>query len=81
MSTYNRRNYHFNPSRLFIKQIIDGWSVFNYGKHISRFFVDDKLTVKKGNFMTDNSIRTKLFSPTRLGEIELANRIVMAPLT
>ncbi|MBD2810524.1 alkene reductase [Xenorhabdus sp. Vera] len=31
--------------------------------------------------MADNSIRTKLFSPTRLGEIELANRIVMAPLT
>ncbi|CDG17860.1 alkene reductase [Xenorhabdus doucetiae] len=31
--------------------------------------------------MTDNSIRTDLFSPTKLGEIELANRIVMAPLT
>ncbi|MDX7992058.1 alkene reductase [Xenorhabdus littoralis] len=31
--------------------------------------------------MTDNSIRTDLFSPTKLGEIALANRIVMAPLT
>ncbi|CAM3861889.1 alkene reductase [Xenorhabdus thuongxuanensis] len=31
--------------------------------------------------MIDNSIRTDLFSPTKLGEIELSNRIVMAPLT
>ncbi|AYA40191.1 alkene reductase [Xenorhabdus nematophila] len=31
--------------------------------------------------MIDNSIRTALFSPTKLGNIELANRIVMAPLT
>ncbi|PHM26165.1 alkene reductase [Xenorhabdus budapestensis] len=31
--------------------------------------------------MSDNSIRTDLFSPTKLGEIELTNRIVMAPLT
>ncbi|MDC9614811.1 alkene reductase [Xenorhabdus khoisanae] len=31
--------------------------------------------------MADNSIRTDLFSPIKLGEIELANRIVMAPLT
>ncbi|MBI6547364.1 alkene reductase [Xenorhabdus lircayensis] len=31
--------------------------------------------------MADNSIHTDLFSPTKLGEIELANRIVMAPLT
>lgn len=31
--------------------------------------------------MTDNSTRTDLFSPAKLGEIELANRIVMAPLT
>ncbi|PHM54348.1 alkene reductase [Xenorhabdus sp. KK7.4] len=31
--------------------------------------------------MADNSIRTDLFSPVKLGEIELANRIVMAPLT
>ncbi|WP_340622413.1 alkene reductase [Xenorhabdus siamensis] len=31
--------------------------------------------------MSDNSIRTDLFSPTKLGEIELDNRIVMAPLT
>ncbi|MBC8949210.1 alkene reductase [Xenorhabdus sp. TS4] len=31
--------------------------------------------------MTDNSTRTDLFSPTKLGEIELSNRIVMAPLT
>ncbi|WP_340616253.1 alkene reductase [Xenorhabdus entomophaga] len=31
--------------------------------------------------MTDNSIRTDLFSPIKLGDIELANRIIMAPLT
>ncbi|PHM74221.1 alkene reductase [Xenorhabdus kozodoii] len=31
--------------------------------------------------MTDNSLRTDLFSPTKLGEIELSNRITMAPLT
>ncbi|WP_086109707.1 alkene reductase [Xenorhabdus vietnamensis] len=31
--------------------------------------------------MVDNSTRTDLFSPIKLGEIELANRIVMAPLT
>lgn len=31
--------------------------------------------------MTDNSALTDLFSPTRMGSIELANRIVMAPVT
>ncbi|PHM33115.1 alkene reductase [Xenorhabdus innexi] len=31
--------------------------------------------------MADNSTRTDLFSPVKLGKIELANRIVMAPLT
>jgi N-ethylmaleimide reductase len=31
--------------------------------------------------MTDNSRRTDLFSPARLGGLELSNRIVMAPLT
>ncbi|EJM55029.1 alkene reductase [Pseudomonas sp. GM48] len=31
--------------------------------------------------MTDNSTRTDLFTPINLGEIELANRIVMAPVT
>ncbi|MCB4321999.1 alkene reductase [Alcaligenes sp. 13f] len=31
--------------------------------------------------MTDNSIRTDLFSPTQMGFIHLANRIVMAPIT
>ncbi len=31
--------------------------------------------------MIDNSTRTDLFSPTRLGGLELSNRIVMAPLT
>lgn len=31
--------------------------------------------------MTDNGIRTDLFSPARLGGLELSNRIVMAPLT
>ncbi|MEQ5843745.1 alkene reductase [Paraburkholderia acidicola] len=31
--------------------------------------------------MTDNHFRTDLFSPTKLGALELANRIVMAPLT
>lgn len=31
--------------------------------------------------MTDNAARTDLFSPTKLGELHLANRIVMAPLT
>lgn len=31
--------------------------------------------------MTDNSTRTDLFAPMRMGAIELANRIVMAPLT
>ncbi|AZF53094.1 N-ethylmaleimide reductase [Pseudomonas sp. R4-34-07] len=31
--------------------------------------------------MTDNSHRTDLFTPTRFGAIELANRIVMAPVT
>jgi len=31
--------------------------------------------------MTDNSTRTDLFEPTRMGAIELANRIVMAPVT
>ncbi len=31
--------------------------------------------------MTDNSTRTDLFSPMHMGAIELANRIVMAPLT
>lgn len=31
--------------------------------------------------MTDNSTRTDLFSPVRLGGLDLSNRIVMAPLT
>ncbi|MBP6018049.1 MAG: alkene reductase [Burkholderiaceae bacterium] len=31
--------------------------------------------------MTDNSIRTDLFSPTTMGALELDNRIIMAPLT
>lgn len=31
--------------------------------------------------MTDNAARTDLFSPVRLGALDLANRIVMAPLT
>lgn len=31
--------------------------------------------------MTDNSLNTDLFSPARFGDLELANRIVMAPLT
>ncbi|AIU89030.1 alkene reductase [Pectobacterium odoriferum] len=31
--------------------------------------------------MTDNSSRTDLFSPTEMGDIKLANRIVMAPVT
>ncbi len=31
--------------------------------------------------MTDNSTRTDLFAPTRLGALRLANRIVMAPVT
>lgn len=31
--------------------------------------------------MTDNSTRTDLFSPTKMGSLELANRIVMAPVT
>ncbi|PHM45378.1 alkene reductase [Xenorhabdus mauleonii] len=31
--------------------------------------------------MIDNSVFTDLFSPAKLGEIELSNRIVMAPLT
>ncbi|MDX7986523.1 alkene reductase [Xenorhabdus sp. 12] len=31
--------------------------------------------------MIDNSVSTDLFSPAKLGEIELSNRIVMAPLT
>lgn len=31
--------------------------------------------------MTDNSSRTDLFAPTNLGKLNLANRIVMAPLT
>lgn len=31
--------------------------------------------------MTDNNTRTDLFSPARLGALELSNRIVMAPLT
>lgn len=31
--------------------------------------------------MKDNSTRTDLFSPIRMGAIELANRIVMAPVT
>lgn len=31
--------------------------------------------------MTDNSSRTDLFSPTEMGDINLANRIVMAPVT
>lgn len=31
--------------------------------------------------MTDNSTRTDLFLPTSMGAIELANRIVMAPVT
>lgn len=31
--------------------------------------------------MTDNSTRTDLFSPTTMGSISLANRIVMAPVT
>jgi len=31
--------------------------------------------------MTDNSTRTDLFEPTRMGAIELTNRIVMAPVT
>ncbi len=31
--------------------------------------------------MTDNSTRTDLFSPTTLGALQLANRIVMAPVT
>lgn len=31
--------------------------------------------------MIDNSTRTDLFEPTRLGAIELGNRIVMAPVT
>lgn len=31
--------------------------------------------------MTDNSTRTDLFAPVTLGTLDLANRIVMAPLT
>ncbi|MDI6028779.1 alkene reductase [Corticibacterium sp. UT-5YL-CI-8] len=31
--------------------------------------------------MTDNKARTDLFSPARLGALDLSNRIVMAPLT
>jgi N-ethylmaleimide reductase len=31
--------------------------------------------------VTDNSLHTDLFSPTRFGDLELTNRIVMAPLT
>lgn len=31
--------------------------------------------------MTDNSTRTDLFAPARLGSLDLANRFVMAPLT
>jgi N-ethylmaleimide reductase len=31
--------------------------------------------------MTDNSTRTDLFAPTKLGSIQLANRILMAPVT
>lgn len=31
--------------------------------------------------MTDNSIRTDLFSPVAMGSLELTNRIVMAPVT
>ena len=31
--------------------------------------------------MTDNSNRTDLFTPVTMGGIELANRIVMAPVT
>lgn len=31
--------------------------------------------------MTDNSTRTDLFSPMKMGSMELANRIVMAPVT
>ncbi|GFM76148.1 alkene reductase [Pseudomonas cichorii] len=31
--------------------------------------------------MNDHSLHTDLFSPTRMGSIELANRIVMAPVT
>ncbi|MBX8495910.1 alkene reductase [Pseudomonas cichorii] len=31
--------------------------------------------------MNDHSLNTDLFSPTRMGAIELANRIVMAPVT
>ncbi|GHC55302.1 alkene reductase [Neogemmobacter tilapiae] len=31
--------------------------------------------------MTDNSLNTDLFAPLDLGELQLANRIVMAPLT
>jgi N-ethylmaleimide reductase len=31
--------------------------------------------------MTDSNFRTDLFSPTKLGALELANRIVMAPVT
>lgn len=31
--------------------------------------------------MTDNSLRTDLFSPVTMGALQLANRIVMAPVT
>jgi len=31
--------------------------------------------------VTDNSTRTDLFSPTRMGALELANRVAMAPIT